>query len=301
MKKNTEMLPEAPTLYQIAPDKSMLLNCYLIKTCHGKYILIDGGGAGSSANSGYLYNKLVEITGEKEPEIEAWFFSHMHDDHVTEFSLMAKNEKAKIKVNNVYFNFPSREFMKSSEDGQFAYLYNGMQMAYDKHMGQGAFEKTNSKTAFEGDVFDIDGVKIEILMTVTDAETESNINDTSMIFRATIEGQTILFLGDAYFHEGDRLARKFGKDLKSDFVQMAHHGQNGVNRHVYEQVDPTACLWPTPIWVYENPKGIYQTTEVRQWMTDLGVKYHFVAGVSLTQSFTFPVDFSTIEEFSVAP
>lgn len=289
----------APVLYQIAPDQNMLLNSYLIKTRHGKYIMIDGGGAGSEASSGYLANTLRAITGTSNVEIEAWFLSHMHDDHVTEFVLLSQHPRAKTKVNNVYMNFPSRDFMSTSEEGRFLYLYDDIESAYDHYLGEGEFAKTNGKTAFTGDVIEIDGVTIEILMTPTDEGTERNINDTSMIFKVTIEGQTILFLGDAYIHEGNRLLEQYGDELKCDIVQMSHHGQAGVSQEVYATIDPTMCLWPTPIWVFENNSGIYQTTEVRGWMADLGIKYHFVAGESLTQSLTFPVDFSALPEYEI--
>lgn len=292
---------QAPVLYQIAPDQNMLLNSYVIKTSSGKLIVIDGGGAGSPGKSGYLYNKLQEISGQEEPVVEAWFLSHMHDDHVTEFTIVGTNRRKKMSVNNIYMNFPSREFMNTAEGGKFAYLYDDIEAAYDKFIGKGEFEKTNGKNVFEGDIIDIDGIKFEILLTVSDKETEPNINDTSLIFRVEIEGQTVLFLGDAHLVQSSRLIEKYGDDLKSDMVQMSHHGQNGVTRAAYEKIAPTLCLWPTPIWVYKNADGIYQTTAVRNWMMDMGVKYHLVAGVSLTQSLTFPVDFSTLEENDITP
>ena len=298
----TEDPKTGPVLYQIMPNKDVLQNCYLIKTKNGKYIVIDGGDAGQDAIRGYLYRQLseiMEIRPGQSVEIEAWFMSHMHDDHVTEFTILPEGQRFPIKVNNVYMNFPSRDFMSRAEKGQYAYLYDDMQVAYDRFMGEGEFEKTGGKNVFTGDVIEIDGVKIEILMTVTDEETEGNINDTSLIFRVTMEGQTILFLGDAYIHEGNRLLEQYGDALKSDIVQMAHHGQNGVSKEVYEAIAPTLCLWPTPIWVFENNAGIYQTDEVRGWMADMGVKYHIVAGEHLTQSLTFPVDFDSLEEYPI--
>ena len=286
-------------MYQVTPNADMLMNCYVIKTKNDKLIVIDGGGAGSPQVSGYLYAELQRISGKNEPEIEAWFLSHMHDDHVNELVLIAKDKYKKITVNNIYFNFPSREFMQKAEDGRFYKYYDRIQTSYDRFMGEGAFEKTNGKTAFEGDVIDIDGVKFEILLTVTDEEKESNINDTSMIFRTTIDGQTIMFLGDAYIPEGKRLLEKYGDELKSDIVQMAHHGQNGVDKDVYEAINPTLCLWPAPHWVFNNTNGNLQSFEVRQWMMDLGVKYHIVAGIHSTQKLEFPVDFDSMDELDI--
>lgn len=286
-------------LFQITPDTIMLMNCYVIKTKNDKMIVIDGGGAGSESNNGYLYGELQRISGKEEPVIDAWFFSHMHDDHVNEFIILGKDKTKKIQVKNVYFNFPSREFMARSENGRFAYLYGGLQEAYDRFFGEGAFAKTKGKNTFTGDSFVIDDVKVEILLTVTDEEIESNINDTSMIFKVIINEQTIMFLGDAYIPEGKRLLEKYGNNIKSDIVQMAHHGQSGVDRDVYETISPSLCLWPAPHWVFNNINGNLRSFEVRNWMTEIGTKHHIISGLHGTQEISFPIDFNIMEKVSI--
>ena len=61
---------------------------------------------------------------------------------------------------------------------------------------------------------------------------------------------------------------------------MAHHGQHGVDREVYQAVHARAALWPTPQWLYELPdpamKKTYATLQVRQWMKELGVQKNYV-------------------------
>lgn len=294
---------DGPVVYQLGPDEKMLMLGYVIKTPNNRFVVIDGGGVGKKSK-GFLLSALQEITGQEVPEIEAWFLTHLHDDHVTEFCDLTKyydEELGEIKIKDVYFNFPSMEFMERSETGKYAYLRDDVQHGYDKIKGKGEFDRINGKNVFEGDVIEIDGVRFDILLTVTDEERESNINDTSLIFRATIEGQTILFLADAYISEGQRLLKKYGSELKSDIVQMAHHGQAGVKKVVYEAIDPTLCLWPTPEWVYNNKNGNLQTLEVRQWMMDMGIKYHMISGVDFTQSLNFPVDFSKLKERDITP
>ena len=85
---------------------------------------------------------------------------------------------------------------------------------------------------------------------------------------------------------GNQLVAEYANNpgaLQADIVQMAHHGQQGVGRNVYEVVKPTICLWPTPIWLWENNNGgglnsgNWRTLEVRGWMRQLGVKTHVVA------------------------
>lgn len=293
-----DIVPAEPKaeLYQVAPDGQMLLNCYIIKTKNDKLIVIDGGGNGyDTPNIGYLYGYLQRLSGKEVPEIEAWILTHLHDDHVNEFIMIAKDSSKKINIKNVYFNLPSKSFMEKSEKGKYAYLFDEVRAGYDKLYGAGAFDAIGGKNIFEGDSLTIDGVRLDVLMTVTDEESESNINDTSLIFKATIDGNTVMFLADTYIHEGRRLLEQYGTSLKSDVVQMAHHGQAGVERNVYEAIDADVCLWPTPVWVWDNHPGIYQTPEVRQWMRQLGVKYHYVAGVDLTQKIIFPLDYSQLK------
>ncbi len=287
-------------IHQLCPYSQMLGNSYVIKTKNNKLIVIDGGGVHFN-DRGYLYEELQRISNKEVPEIEAWFLSHPHDDHVTEFTYLVNETSNKIIIKNVYFNLPSKAFMNSSESGKYSYIIDDIKAAYDKLYGAGSYDAIKGKNAFEGDVITIDGIKFEILMTVTDAENETNINDTTMVFRATIDGQTVLFLGDAYVHEGKRLLDKYGNSLKSDVVQMAHHGQAGVREDVYKAIRPSVCLWPSADWVYDNWSGVLATFNDRTWMSNLGVKYHIIAGLHMTQSLYFPIDYSALPQIDPAP
>lgn len=292
--ESSEEVPEEKIahLYQVSPDTSSLMNCYVIKTATDKLIVIDGGGVATrDKTSGYLYEYLKRLSGKNVPEVEAWILTHMHDDHVTEFCLIGNDEKKPIKVNNIYFNFPEYGFFEVVESGRFAYLYKDVESAYNNLMGEGEFEKCGGKTAREGDVFEIDGVKIEILLTYNETLLPNIINDTSMIFRVSVSDQTILFLGDAHISQGNFLLAKYGADLKSDMVQMSHHGQGGVSKEVYSTIAPTLCLWPSADWVFDDWNGNLTTFQTREWMIELGVKYHLITGRHKTQEIGLPVDF----------
>lgn len=279
-------------LYQISPDTSMLLNSYVIKTASDKLIVIDGGGVQTrEKTSGYFYERLKKISGKEVPEIEAWILTHMHDDHVTEFCLIGNDETKPINVKNMYFNFPEYEYFERVESGKFAYLYKDVESAYDNLFGEGEFAKCGGKTAFEGNTLEIDGIKIDFLLTYSEEAQPIRINDTSLIFTVTAKEQKILFLGDAHIEQGNQLLAKYGDSLKSDIVQMSHHGQGGVTKEVYEVINPTLCLWPSPDWVFDDWNGNLTTFETRQWMIDLGVSYHLITGRSKTQKIGLPVEF----------
>ena len=73
-----------------------------------------------------------------------------------------------------------------------------------------------------------------------------------------------MFLNDTSVWSGAKLLKTYGKKLKSDVVQMAHHGQAGADKDVYEAIDASYRLWPVPFWVWQN-EVTYKIGEVRSW------------------------------------
>ena len=139
-------------------------------------------------------------------------------------------------------------------------------------------------TVEEGDVYTFGSISVRVLLT-PDETMPSGINDTSCVYLMEVNGQKILFLGDLGVKGGNRLlARVDLSMLCVDYVQMAHHGQGGVDRSVYEAIRPRFCLWCTPTWLWDNidrnlgryDSGQYKTVIVRGWMSEMGcVKRHY--------------------------
>ncbi len=277
--------PSVVALYQLAPEKNSLMQSYVIKTANGKLIVIDGGidGEGKDRDP-YMPAALRAIAGVGEGEyfeVEAWFLSHAHKDHIYELSKMMRDYStdSNYKINNIYFDFP--EFGSSEYAGQNADMEASQIKENINKYGQviGATVKEgstyyddlngaviNSEAVAKGLSFEIDGVKIDVLQTWDAADGTSNVNDTSIVLRAHIGEQTVLFLNDLGSIGGRRLLATYGDKLKSDIVQMAHHGQAGVNKDVYDAIDADVHLWPTPIWVWNNANQTYQIDEVRKWL-----------------------------------
>lgn len=90
--------------------------------------------------------------------------------------------------------------------------------------------------------------------------------------------------GDLGIEGGDKLlASAFRKDLDCDYLQMAHHGQNGCSERFYKSIRFRACLWPTATWLYDNDKGggfdtgPWKSVETRRWMEEKGIAEHYVS------------------------
>lgn len=283
----TEPEPELDpvALYQLAPEKNSLMQSYVIKTQNGKLIVIDGGIDGEGKDRApYMPAALRAILGLGQDdyfEVEAWFLSHAHKDHMYELSKMLQYYSAEdnFKINNIYFDFPefgSEEYPAENGDMDISQIRDNINR-YGKAIGAEVPEGStyydqingaviNAEAVAKGLSFEIDGVRIDVLQTWDQADGTSNINDTSLVLRAHIGEQSVLFLNDLGSIGGRRLLATYGEELKSDIVQMAHHGQAGVNKDVYMAIDAQVHLWPTPIWVWKNDNKTYQIDEVRKWL-----------------------------------
>ncbi len=272
-------------LFVLAPEPRSLMQSVVIRTASGKLIVLDGGidGEGLDAKA-YMPAALRAIAGVEDTgsvEVEAWILSHAHRDHFHELTktLTECADDKNFVVKNIYFDFPeykSAEYPYTSP-GDEPYLEQ-FQLAIDRYAEardipvaegstfyndlNGAYANVASIAA--GCELLIDGVRLEFLQTWNAADGK-NTNDTALVLRAWVGGQSILFLQDAATAAGIRLIERYGDALKSDIVQMAHHGQAGVCKPVYDMVQAKVRIWTTPIWVW-NDTSRYEIGENRKWV-----------------------------------
>ncbi|MBR4309096.1 MAG: MBL fold metallo-hydrolase, partial [Oscillospiraceae bacterium] len=271
---------------------------YVIKTRGGKIIVIDGGYETENGDAEYLLSFLQEITGKAVPNVDAWFFTHPHEDHLGAFEGLAKRHAGEITVDTIYYNFPSSEqiskYAPTSTGNAVANVINIFEgLVKNLKRVDGTAVKTveilaRHENKCKGS-FTIDTVSIDVLMTCEDmfAAADSNTtlytgtletngkaytnktlkellyddfgNNISCVIRMTVGGKNVLFLGDLAepgglvlksYHDTNATSGSKYFSLKSDMVQMAHHGQTGVPKSVYTAIAPDVCLWPAPDWVY---------------------------------------------------
>ncbi len=271
-------------LYSLMPENGSLMQSFVIRTAHGKLIVLDGGIDGTGLElPAYMPAALRAIAGVGQKdyvEVEAWILSHAHKDHFNELrkTLETCKDDENFVIKQFIFDFPefeSSEYPAANADsGYLAYLKSALN-AYAEARGlpvtegstyyddvNGAF--ANAESIKNGCELEIDGVRLEFLQTWR-KEDGTNINNTSLIFRAWVEGQSILFLQDTAVERGLTLVNTYGDAIKSDIVQMAHHGQGGVSKVVYDRIDASVRIWPTPLWVWNNP-NTYAIEDTRKWV-----------------------------------
>ena len=223
---------------------------YIIKTNNNKIIAIDGGTPEDTEN----WLKNIEQKGNK---VDVWFITHPHRDHASVFQEVVEKH-SEVEISKVYYTANPLEW-------------------YTKNEPIRANEEVNLNQKIK-----IDNVNCEILGIKNPEITVNPINNSSMVIKMNINGKKILFLGDTGVESGNKLLENQKDKLKADIVQMAHHGQSGVNKDVYEVIRPEICLWPTPEWLWNNDRGEgfntaqYKTVETRTWMNELKPKRNII-------------------------
>ena len=269
------------TLCQLQHQTSCQMMSYVLSTKDGKLIVIDGG---TDQDAQYLVDTLKRFGGPA-PVVDGWFLTHAHFDHITAFMEVMEHFSDEVTVKKVYYNFQRADLIEQfeSHEAHSILRFNAMAPKFSE----------KCRVLHKGDVIDFGEARFTAL-TEPDAGLLTNIvNNSTVALKMELCRQTVLFLGDLGLEAGDRMLAEWGSEaLKSDFVQMAHHGQNGVSRAVYEAARPKACLWNTPVWLWNNDAGggydthVWQTVVVRGWMEELGVRHHFI-----TKDQTWEIDF----------
>ncbi len=266
-KKKAE--PESSfTMWQIpAYIGTNIGNSYVFQTKTGKVIVFDGGRPDEA-----LF--LRGFIGALGNEVEAWFISHPHDDHMGALWEILKDRRG-MKINHIYHSRFSDELVELEQPyGEYA---------------KGFYSVLDTCTVPVTDLREpgltgnIDGFNFKILA-VTNEELHMNpFNNSSTVIKVWDDKKSILFLADTGAEAGDKLFNgPYRKDLDCDYLQVAHHGQNGCREEFYKSIKFRACLWPTAYWIWTNDfgggpgTGTLTTAETRRWMDEIGIKEHHV-------------------------
>lgn len=250
-------------LTQISARSNDSMMSYIIETSNDETIVIDGG----LKTEAETLKQYIQKYGNK---VDYWFITHPHKDHVGAFIDIVENTD--IEIENIYYSVNSQEWYNENEPNR-AYEAEDFYRAI-----QNERIKAIAKTPQIGDKIKIGkNIYVEILQTANPEITYNAINNSSMVFKIYVNDKSILILGDIGTEASKKLINRYGKDLKSDIVQMAHHGQSGATQELYKLVDPEICLWQSPQWMWDNVTGTFKTLETRKWMEDLGVKTNYVA------------------------
>ena len=237
----------------------------VIKSPNGKLIVVDGGWEADA-------DKLSSLILQQGGKVDAWLITHPHEDHVGALCAILNDTARKIKIDKIYCSLATPDWYREvSPTG--AGIADQLLSAFTK-LPVG----TVTNNIGRGTEINIDDVNIRVLNN-RGVYTYNGVNNSSLVYKIRVSGQSILILGDLAYDGGKDLIKSCtAAELKSDIVQMAHHGQQGVDQDAYALIVPTTCLWPSPAWLWNNDNGggvgsgPWGTLKTRAWMDALGVK-----------------------------
>lgn len=234
---------------------------------NGSLVVIDGGWDIDA-------DHLSDVIRSKGGHVSAWFITHPHSDHVGALVKILNNPDRKITIDNVYYSLADQSWYDKVESSRSV-------LVTDLRSALSTLPAASLHTVKKGDEIQVGTIKAKVLNNPYLLDVTS-VNNSSVAYKFFLNNVSILVLGDMGPEAGKLLMEETSAaDLKSDIVQMSHHGQYGVSREVYATIKPQIALWPCPLWLWNNDNGSgigsgdWKTLETRKWMEELGVKVNY--------------------------
>ena len=218
--------------------------CYIFRLADGSFIVFDGGYLSDMED---LYQTLVGLKLTEEIHIHAWVITHDHDDHYSAFNEFAEKYADKVKLDYVMYAPTSLK-----ESRQIGYYGDEIKKDVQKFAGATLIP------VHAGMTFSFADIKLEILMTpelITVHHRVRDFNDTSIIARVKNDDGSVMILADAATDIPGWLVKNIGDGLKSDMVQIAHHGVEGGSIALYEKIGASVAFWPCNEALFANNRG----------------------------------------------
>ena len=225
--------------------------CYVIRLSDGRFIVIDSGRE-LAPDTKRLYNCLRSGTADEKPTIACWIITHPHSDHFHGFLSFYDSYGEDVVIQSFLYNFPNNDDTAHYPE----MTWTDVRMDYDTSILANMpkmFERVEKSgaavySAHTGQTYHIGEAKLEILACMDDTiHLSTNVNAISTVIRMELCGQVILWGADASFGFA-QLAEKYGKYLKSDILQVPHHGfgcgSADAEIKSYSLIQPEVALLP---------------------------------------------------------
>lgn len=254
------------TITQYGIDGDLQSMCYTIEGNNSGLVIVDGGYKDDEETLKILEDK-INANGNR---VNAWILTHFDEDHAGAYMTL-RDRIPDLQVGRLYVqDTPDIETCKEN-----ANWYTDEEWAlYQSYLDLNISEK---QLVHAGDTMEnIIGLKMEVLSAYDDwidEETSNLLNNGSIIFKLYGNEESILFCGDAQSDLiSEYLLDSYSDKLKSDYLQVAHHGNNGFSDEFYETVNPKVAFFPSSTVIMENVNNVswYSTEYLSELLGNMG-------------------------------
>ena len=234
---------------------------FIMQLADGSFIVVDGGPANDHDEAALLAYLQSRTPAGQKPVIAAWFITHAHSDHMALANQFLIHHHDLVDLRLAAYNFPIYDTVKLAKDvKETPARYQPMIDLFIDSV-TGYWPQAAHFVIHAGQKLCLADAEIEILFTHEDLFPleYSWINHTSSAFRITACGKTIMLLGDCEKTLCQQMADTYGAYLKSDLLQLSHHGANGACLDLYRLIDPAVCFWACSQTKFENDERMLGT------------------------------------------
>lgn len=217
---------------------------YVIRLSDGSFVVIDGGYKQEAQT---LYDLLCRLNGSADNiHIRAWLISHSHGDHYQAFNQFSKDLANKVRLD--YFIYSPISGAKNQD----SYL-NGSAPA-----DVARFAGARMCGVHTGMVLDLGCLELQILVApeqIFKTNAPEDFNESSIVCRAVNDDGSIIFLADSGINAANWMMKTYGDALKSDMVQVAHHGCETTPAELYDMIAANTLFWPCSEGLFVTYRG----------------------------------------------
>lgn len=230
---------------------------YAMTDVDGHVCIVDGG----NPNNAEYMQDVIKYLGSK---VDLWILTHPHADHIGAFCTTYGNTEW-MEINRIItVDMAPVELCKKNAS------WDDMS-CYETFL---SIQIPQLEYVYKGQTIDFYGIRIDILSAYDDYVDELSsdlINDGSMMFKVYGEEESMLFCADIGISLSDYLKSEYGDILKSEYLQMGHHGNGGLSQEFYRLVNPKVAFFDAPEWLMFPAEGSKYTTPAnRQLMESMG-------------------------------
>ena len=244
--KDTTSETFTPSVTMIGPSESVSGSLTLIyQLANGKFLIIDGG----IILADRIYKELRELQPNATKfTIAGWFISHPHSDHQDGIEYFLENHAQDVDIEGVYVNYATASYYNkySSSDHKNDAPEGSRVTRLRELLGKYLSHSTKVVKPHTGQVYTFGSASVEIISTVEDIlpVTLPHVNESSMVIRVTVAGQSTMVLADASGDMKGVIMKMYNSHLKSDMVTLAHHGVWDTNPELYNIIKGKVLFWP---------------------------------------------------------
>lgn len=222
-------------------------------------VVIDGG---HTENATRVRNVINSYGGH----VDAWILTHYHPDHVCAFNAIMKEPEG-ITVDNIYASpMDYDEYLEIAKWWDEPYAFTDfLDVTADRDV-------TYMR---KGEGFEVEDLRFTVYNSYDSgiASYGDIPNNASLLFKVTGAEDSILFCGDCYVAKlGDDLIERWGDELKAEYVQTGHHGNNSFPSSFYDVVSPKTALFDAPEWLMVGEE--YTAKDLKEYFSGQGVQVY---------------------------